>query len=35
MQLTIELGLTPDTEVLYRAADTAPLVIDHFYLWVP
>ena len=35
MQLTIKLELTPDTEVLYGAADTARLVIDHFYLWVP
>ena len=35
MQLTIELELTPDTEVLYGAADTARLVIDRFYLWVP
>ena len=35
MELTIELELTPDTEVLYGAADTARLVIDRFYLWVP
>ena len=35
MQLTIELELTPDTEALYGAADTARLVIDRFYLWVP
>ena len=35
MQLGIELELTPDTEVLYGAADTACLVIDRFYLWVP
>ena len=35
MQLGIKLELTPDTEVLYGAADTARLVIDHFYLWVP
>ena len=35
MQITIELELTPDTEVLYGAADTARLVVDRFYLWVP
>ena len=35
MQLTIELELTPDTEVLYGEADTARLVINRFYLWVP
>ena len=35
MQLAIELELTPDTDVLYGAADTARLVIDCFYLWVP
>ena len=35
MQLGIELELTTDTEVLYCAADTARLVIDRFYLWVP
>ena len=35
MQLTIELELTPDAEALYGAADTARLVIDRFYLWVP
>ena len=35
MQLTIELELTSDTEALYGAADTARLVIDRFYLWVP
>ena len=35
MQLTIELELTPDTEVLYGAAGTVRLVIDRFYLWVP
>ena len=35
MQLSIELELTPDTEVLYGAADTARLVINRFYLWVP
>ena len=35
MQLATELGLTPDTEVLYGAAGTARLVIDRFYLWVP
>ena len=34
MQITIELELTPDTEVLYGAADNARLVIDRFYLWV-
>ena len=35
MQLTIELELTPDAEVLYGDADTAHLVIDRFYLWIP
>ena len=35
MQLTIELELTPDTEVLYGAADTARLIINRFCLWVP
>ena len=35
MQLTIELELTPDAEVLYGDADTARLKIDRFYLWVP
>ena len=35
MQLTIELELTPDAEVLYGAVDTARLKIDRFYLWVP
>ena len=35
MQLTIELELTPHAEVLYGDADTARLVIDRFYLWVP
>ena len=35
MQLSIELELTPDTEVLYGAAGTARLVIDRFYLWDP
>ena len=35
MQLAIELELTPDTEVLYGAADTARLVINRFYLWAP
>ena len=35
MQLGIELELTPDTEALYGAADTARLVIERFYLWVP
>ena len=35
MQLTIELELTPDTELLYGAVDTVRLVIDRFYLWVP
>ena len=35
MQLDFEIELTPDTEVLYGAADTFRLVIDRFYLWVP
>ena len=35
MQLGIELELTPDAEVIYGATDTARLVIDRFYLWVP
>ena len=35
MELTIELELTPDTEAIYGAADTAHLVINGFYLWVP
>ena len=35
MQLDFEIELTPDTEVLYGAADTSRLVIDRFYLWVP
>ena len=35
MQLAIELELTPDTELLYGEHDTARLVIDRFYLWVP
>ena len=35
MQLTIELELTPDEEVLYGAVDAVRLVIDRFYLWVP
>ena len=35
MQLKIELELTPDSEALYGAVDTARLVIDRFYLWVP
>ena len=35
MQLDFEIELTPDTEVLYGAADTYRLVIDRFYLWVP
>ena len=35
MQLTIELELTPDAEVLYGAADTARLLNDRFYLLVP
>ena len=35
MQLSIELELTPDAEVIYGATDTARLVIDRFYLWVP
>ena len=35
MQLTFEIDLTDDVEVLYGAADTFRLVIDRFYLWVP
>ena len=35
MQLGIELELTPDAEVIYGATDTARLVIDRSYLWVP
>ena len=35
MQLAIELELTPDTELLYGEYNTAKLVIDRFYLWVP
>ena len=35
MQLGIELELTPDAEVIYGATDTAQLVIDRFYRWVP
>ena len=35
MQLAIELELTPDVELLYGEHDTARLVIDRFYLWVP
>ena len=33
MQLDFEIDLTPDAEVLYGAADTFRLVIDHFYLF--
>ena len=35
MQLAIELELTPDTELLYGEHNTARLVIDQFYFWVP
>ena len=35
MQLSFEIDLTTDVEVLYGAADTFRLVIDRFYLWVP
>ena len=35
MQLSFEIDLTTDVEVLYGAEDTFRLVIDRFYLWVP
>ena len=35
MQLSFEIDLTDDVEVLYGAADTFRLVMDRFYLWVP
>ena len=35
MQLSFEIDLTDDVEVLYGAADTFRLVIDRFDLWVP
>ena len=35
MQLAIELELTPDTELLHGEHDTARLVIDRSFLWVP
>ena len=35
MQLSFEIDLTDDVEVLYGAVDTFRLVMDRFYLWVP
>ena len=35
LQLKIEIELTPDAELLYRALDTGRLIINRFYLWVP
>ena len=35
MQLTFEIDLNTDVEVLYGAVNTLRLTIDRFYLWVP
>ena len=35
MQLTFEIDLNTDAEVLFGTVDTTRIVIDRFYLWVP
>ena len=35
MQLTFEIKLNPDAELLFGSVDTTRVTIDRFYLWVP
>jgi len=35
MQLTFEIDLNPDAELLFGSVDTTRVTIDRFYLWVP
>ena len=35
MQLTFEIELNPDAELLFGNVDTTRVTIDRFYLWVP
>jgi len=35
MQLTFEIELNPDAELLFGNVDTIRVTIDRFYLWVP
>jgi len=35
MQLTSEIELNPDAELLFGSVDTTRVTIDRFYLWVP
>ena len=35
MQLTFEIELNPDAELLFGSVDTTRVTIDRFYLWVP
>ena len=34
-QVTFEIGLNPDAELLFGNVDTTRVTIDRFYLWVP
>jgi len=35
MQLTFEIELNPDEDLLLGSVDTTRVAIDRFYLWVP
>jgi len=35
VQLSFEIELNPDGELLFRSVDTTRVTIDRFYLWVP
>jgi len=35
MQLTFEIELNPDAELLFGSVETTRVTIDRFYLWVP
>jgi len=35
MQLTFEIKLNPDAELLFGSVDTTRVTTDRFYLWVP
>ena len=35
MQLTFEVELNPDADLLFGNVDTTRITIDRFYLWVP